>query len=164
MLGCSNVFTRCATLPPTATRLYSKAQGQPVVSGRHPGLWAQRRICTLKECDNCALLPKGKGSMFTICAGASPRELELVDAATVVAPRQGAWTIGIAYPGCATARRPWAVEYNAFSVEIPGCHGPSLHSEQRRPGRPEKRIAIYSACSRGRCVGCPVTLPREQAG
>jgi len=27
-----------------------------------------------------------------------------------------------------------------------------------------KRIAIYPACSRGRCVGCPMTRPREQAG
>ncbi len=115
--GMFQVFTRCAT-PPTATRLYSKAQGQSVVGGRHPGLWAQRRICTLKECDNFALLPKRKESMFTICTGASPDELELVDAATVVAPRQGAWTIGIAYPGCAAARRPWAVEFNRFAVAV----------------------------------------------
>jgi len=39
-----------------------------------------------------------------------------------------------------------------------------LHLFQVRENPVKKRIAIYPACSRGRCVGCPMTRPREQTG
>ena len=51
---------------------------------------------------------------------------------------RGRW---IGYPGCAAARRPWAVEYNAFSVETLRRHGSGFHSRITTPRKTRTNIA-----------------------